>query len=127
MRLERSAHIRRKRFLTLARLGCIIDLAVGIAQLVEHRTVAPTVAGSIPVSHPRILLCGEPRRAFVSAAQNRRESNFCRLCLSPHVISLPSQVFRTILGTLGSPLCFSFSDLLTGSLLPPRIRTNLPL
>jgi hypothetical protein len=27
--------------------------AVGIAQLVEHRTVAPTVAGSIPVSHPR--------------------------------------------------------------------------
>jgi hypothetical protein len=25
---------------------------VGIAQLAEHRTVAPTVAGSIPVSHP---------------------------------------------------------------------------
>jgi hypothetical protein len=25
---------------------------VGIAQLVEHRTVAPAVAGSIPVSHP---------------------------------------------------------------------------
>jgi hypothetical protein len=31
----------------------IIDVAVGIAQLAEHRTVAPTVAGSIPVSHPR--------------------------------------------------------------------------
>src|SRR6266404_5884378 len=30
--------------------------AVGIAQLAEHRTVAPTVAGSIPVSHPRIFL-----------------------------------------------------------------------
>src|ERR1700722_10916305 len=28
-------------------------LVVGIAQLAEHRTVAPTVAGSIPVSHPR--------------------------------------------------------------------------
>ena len=28
-------------------------MAVGIAQLAEHRTVAPTVAGSIPVSHPR--------------------------------------------------------------------------
>ena len=25
---------------------------MGIAQLAEHRTVAPTVAGSIPVSHP---------------------------------------------------------------------------
>jgi hypothetical protein len=31
---------------------CTIISAVGIAQLVEHRTVAPTVAGSIPVSHP---------------------------------------------------------------------------
>src|SRR5579872_2278810 len=28
------------------------DPAVGIAQLAEHRTVAPAVAGSIPVSHP---------------------------------------------------------------------------
>ena len=28
-------------------------VVVGIAQLAEHRTVAPTVAGSIPVSHPR--------------------------------------------------------------------------
>ena len=30
----------------------IMKAAVGIAQLAEHRTVAPTVAGSIPVSHP---------------------------------------------------------------------------
>jgi hypothetical protein len=35
--------------------GCIISMAVGIAQLAEHRTVAPTVAGSIPVSHPRFF------------------------------------------------------------------------
>jgi hypothetical protein len=34
----------------------IIEAVVGIAQLAEHRTVAPTVAGSIPVSHPRIFL-----------------------------------------------------------------------
>jgi hypothetical protein len=34
----------------------IIVEAVGIAQLVEHRTVAPTVAGSIPVSHPKKFL-----------------------------------------------------------------------
>ena len=30
-------------------------VAVGIAQLAEHRTVAPAVAGSIPVSHPKYL------------------------------------------------------------------------
>ena len=30
--------------------------AVGIAQLAEHWTVAPAVAGSIPVSHPRFWL-----------------------------------------------------------------------
>src|SRR5437879_6331055 len=30
-------------------------VAVGIAQLAEHRTVAPAVAGSIPVSHPKFL------------------------------------------------------------------------
>jgi hypothetical protein len=28
---------------------------VGVAQLVEHRLVAPNVAGSIPVTHPIIL------------------------------------------------------------------------
>ena len=29
---------------------------MGVAQLAEHRTVAPTVAGSIPVSHPNSSL-----------------------------------------------------------------------
>ena len=28
------------------------ETAVGVAQLVERRSVAPNVAGSIPVSHP---------------------------------------------------------------------------
>jgi|HubBroStandDraft_1064217.scaffolds.fasta_scaffold70643_2 hypothetical protein len=28
--------------------------AVGVAQLVERRSVAPNVAGSIPVSHPNL-------------------------------------------------------------------------
>jgi hypothetical protein len=28
---------------------------VGVAQLVERRSVAPNVAGSIPVSHPKFL------------------------------------------------------------------------
>ena len=35
---------------------------MGVAQLVEHRTVAPDVAGSIPVSHPKteiLWLCEE--------------------------------------------------------------------
>jgi hypothetical protein len=29
---------------------------VGVAQLVERRSVAPNVAGSIPVSHPTLYL-----------------------------------------------------------------------
>ncbi len=28
--------------------------AVGVAQLAEHRTVAPDVVGSIPISHPSL-------------------------------------------------------------------------
>jgi hypothetical protein len=39
----------------IAKRSCIINVAVGIAQLAEHRTVAPTVAGSIPVSHPKFF------------------------------------------------------------------------
>ena len=39
--------------LTGARGGCYNrDTAVGVAQLAEHRTVAPDVVGSIPISHP---------------------------------------------------------------------------
>jgi hypothetical protein len=34
----------------------IYRTAVGVAQLVERRSVAPNVAGSIPVSHPNPLL-----------------------------------------------------------------------
>ena len=30
------------------------ECAVGVAQLVERRSVAPNVAGSIPVSHPNL-------------------------------------------------------------------------
>ena len=59
--LSRHRHIR---FLTLANSGCIITMAVGIAQLAEHRTVAPTVAGSIPVSHPRISCLDFPASDF---------------------------------------------------------------
>src|SRR5580704_10678239 len=43
------------RALTALRPSCYNrKYAVGVAQLAEHRTVAPDVAGSIPVSHPRI-------------------------------------------------------------------------
>jgi len=28
---------------------------VGVAQLAEHRTVAPVVVGSIPISHPNVF------------------------------------------------------------------------
>jgi hypothetical protein len=33
--------------------------AVGVAQLAEHRTVAPDVVGSIPISHPTSKLTEE--------------------------------------------------------------------
>jgi hypothetical protein len=33
-----------------------VTTAVGVAQLVERRSVAPNVAGSNPVSHPKISL-----------------------------------------------------------------------
>ena len=32
----------------------IVAWMVGVAQLVERRSVAPNVAGSIPVSHPKL-------------------------------------------------------------------------
>ena len=51
----------------------IMRAAVGIAQLAEHRTVAPTVAGSIPVSHPRIFLI-HLRRRFWSASPSASPS-----------------------------------------------------
>ena len=40
--------------------AAIIEKAVGVAQLAEHRTVAPTVAGSIPVSHPNFQIVRLP-------------------------------------------------------------------
>src|SRR5216684_2945757 len=57
-------------FLTRPKRGCIINVAVGIAQLAEHRTVAPTVAGSIPVSHPNFLRLNSPH-SIVSHAENQ--------------------------------------------------------
>jgi hypothetical protein len=45
-------------------------MAVGIAQLAEHRTVAPTVAGSIPVSHPR----NSPLRSMQGLRINQSEA-----------------------------------------------------
>jgi hypothetical protein len=43
---------------------------VGVAQLAEHRTVAPVVAGSIPVSHPKSLRpCLLPIRSRPTADQ----------------------------------------------------------
>ena len=33
--------------------SCYFLHAVGVAQLAEHRTVAPDVVGSIPITHPK--------------------------------------------------------------------------
>ena len=51
----------------------IIIVAVGIAQLAEHRTVAPAVAGSIPVSHPNSF--GSLPSAVRSALASRLRSS----------------------------------------------------
>src|SRR5260370_8693260 len=53
-----------------AKRGCIIKQAVGIAQLAEHRTVAPTVAGSIPVSHPRFSCLLNPYTSGAKSPQS---------------------------------------------------------
>ncbi len=52
--------------------------AVGVAQLAEHRTVAPDVAGSIPVSHPRI----QSLECFP-----RRQRSFLGIIGAPHIVS----------------------------------------
>jgi hypothetical protein len=40
---------------------------VGVAQLAEHRTVAPDVVGSIPISHPRVsIVCGKRNQPEIS-------------------------------------------------------------
>ena len=36
------------------------DIAVGVAQLVEHRVVAPVVVGSSPITHPIIIIGQTP-------------------------------------------------------------------
>src|ERR1700691_2173170 len=90
--------------------GCIIETAVGIAQLAEHRTVAPTVAGSIPVSHPRFSFlsqlqghCLQRLAAWTYQATSQRKASwlsrpyskpftdhFGKACLLPRFSSLDS-------------------------------------
>jgi hypothetical protein len=61
------------RALTALRPSCYNrKYAVGVAQLAEHRTVAPDVAGSIPVSHPRISPLERPRAPTVLRKNLRR-------------------------------------------------------
>jgi hypothetical protein len=48
--------------------------AVGVAQLVERRSVAPNVAGSIPVSHPKF-----PQYLPVTSIPRRILPKNCRL------------------------------------------------
>lgn len=44
-----------------------ITFMVAVAQLVEHRIVAPEVAGSIPVGHPRFFLVFQGLKTSPSA------------------------------------------------------------
>ena len=43
---------------------------VGVAQLVERRSVAPNVAGSIPVSHPNFSSRKKISRPCISEARD---------------------------------------------------------
>ena len=44
---------------------------VGVAQLVERRSVAPNVAGSIPVSHPNFSTENKTLSVFPSLSSSR--------------------------------------------------------
>ena len=91
--------------------------AVGIAQLAEHRTVAPTVAGSIPVSHPRIsppALIAQDSSSFIIRALLRFPSNELRLDVVVGMLPAVPPIFRP---KLGKPYCvagFSLTHALTG-------------
>src|ERR1700680_3991132 len=62
--------------LTSLQLSCYNrKVAVGVAQSVEHRTVAPTVAGSIPVSHPNFSFLLEPSGLFLEPHLRPRLGN----------------------------------------------------
>ncbi len=47
--------------------------------MVEHRTVAPDVAGSIPVSHPKLLQPAAPRKTQSRSFIVVGPSQFCRM------------------------------------------------
>ena len=65
----------------------MIHAAVSVAQLVEHRSVAPRVAGSNPVAHPRKFLAAIPQNLF-RGGQNRRRSARCA-AKYPHIPCTP--------------------------------------
>ncbi len=64
---------------------------VGVAQLVERRSVAPNVAGSIPVSHPN----------FLKNAICRQQSHLFRNCLGDeHPVKRVTMMVRQLIQCL---------------------------
>jgi hypothetical protein len=64
---------------------------VGVAQLVERRSVAPNVAGSIPVSHPKFLT-GTAPPSFTRPA--RPKPSFGKLPINCGLLNRATELFE---------------------------------
>ena len=76
---------------------------VAVAQLVERRIVTPVAAGSIPVSHPILVLPHSPQKnPAVTALEphgNRRSAvanAHCRRVFLPKFIAMKSSSYRNV-------------------------------
>jgi hypothetical protein len=71
---------------------------VGVAQLAEHRTVAPDVVGSIPITHPKFSIILR-KRHVVLLKDDGRQSDIPNafLCTSLTVCGAPLP-YRSIVG-----------------------------
>ena len=98
------------------------ERVVGVAQLVERRSVAPDVAGSIPVSHPnhhRFCLQSLTQNGGLKAIGFHRQLDILMAVLAM-LITLVGDIF--ILGrTFKISLLGSSSVLLAGLILGPSV------
>jgi hypothetical protein len=77
---------------------------VAVAQLVERRIVTPVAAGSIPVSHPILVLPHSPRKNPLLQRWGRTETAVatvanahCRRVFLPKFIAMKSSSYRNVL------------------------------
>ncbi len=132
--IRNSTHATAARVLHRRSAGCIIEVAimktaVGIAQLAEHRTVAPTVAGSIPVSHPRIFLLrciAQDSSSFIIRALWRFPSNKLRLEVVVGMLPAVTPPLASQIGKLNCLAGFFFDACVDRPTALNYNRSNLP-